>query len=274
MSFRSRYERVGPASRLDERRANEIVQAARPLAAALLDPAAPSPDSLQVAAALVQPSAARGGSLIPAWPIRHADGRVTIEFVADWGALLAGWWMALGDLAGTDVDVDELVASGERPRVGIANDVLQKYVPDPPEGTYSMVRHHALMLVAAIVWLGEDRARRWQQAHGVAARAFIGGLDGRPLWDAIEAAEQGLSALLADPRGRADAEHVVDWLDGDPAAAGAYVDYLGAASLGIAALMATAPAADRSAWLHSLIYEEHPDPRFNRDRIEAFARNG
>ena len=273
MSFREHYERVGPAARLDERRANAIVQAARPHAAALLAPPLTSPDALQVTAVLVRPSAAEGGSLIPAWPFRRGDGRVTIELIEDWGVLLAGWLTALGDLAGADVDVDELVTSGERLWVGIANDVLQKYVPDPPAGTYSMVRHHALMLVAATVWLGEDRARRWQQAHAAAARAFVGRLNGRPLWDAVAAAEQGLAALLADRRGRAAADEVVAWLDGGPAAATAYVDFLGAASLGIAALLATAPAAaDRSAWLRTLIYTEHQDPEFNRDRIEAFVR--
>ena len=198
---------------------------------------------------------------------------MTIEFVEDWGVLLAGWWAALGNFDAADVDMDDLVVSGERLWVGIANDVLQKYVPDPPAGTYSMVRHHALMLGAATIWLGEDRTRAWQRAHRAAAGAFLARLEGRPMWDAIEAAEQGLTSLLGDPRGRAEAGHVVDWLDRDPASATAYIDFLGAASLGIAALLATAPGvADRPAWLRTLVYEEHPDPAFNRARIEAFAR--
>lgn len=270
-SFRARYERVRPWAQLDAARASAIVRAARPHAAALLSPPA-TPESLDVAAVPVQPADARGGSLIPAWPFLHADGRVTIEFVEDWGALLAGWWTALGE-EGASLDVEELIASGERPWVGIANDVLQQFVPDPPAGTYSMVRHHALMLAAATTWLGEGRARRWQAANAVPARAFVGRLDGRPLWDAIESAERGLASLLADPRAREPAHRAVEWLDDDPVAASAYVGFLGAASLGIAALLATAPAgADRSAWLRTLIHEEHPDPDFNRDRIEAFAR--
>jgi len=80
--------------------------------------------------------------------------------------------------------------------------------------------------------------------------------------------------LLADPRGQAGAEAALDWLDADPVASGAYAAYLGAASLGIAALLATAPATgDPAPWLQRLIYDEHPSPDFNRDRIEAFARN-
>ena len=65
----------------------------------------------------------------------------------------------------------------------------------------------------------------------------------------------------------------MDWLEADAASATTYRDYLGAASLGLAALLATAPAeGDASAWVQSLVYDEHPDPDFNRDRIEAFAR--
>ena len=95
MSLLARYHRLRPAALLDERRANEIVREARPHAAALL-PAVESADALRVTARLVDPSDATGGSLIPAWPIRHEDGSVTIEFVADWGVLLAGWSDAAG----------------------------------------------------------------------------------------------------------------------------------------------------------------------------------
>jgi hypothetical protein len=62
-------------------------------------------------------------------------------------------------------------------------------------------------------------------------------------------------------------------LDTDPASARVYREYIGAASLGIAALMVSAPdALDVDCWLASLIYDAHPAPEFNRDRIEAFAR--
>ena len=175
-----------------------------------------------MAARRVRPADALGGSLIPAWPIRAEDGSVSIEYVPDWGVLLAGWSEAAApsDEASTDPDLDPtldptldpafnldgLLASGDRLWVGIANDVLQKFVPDPPDGTYSMVRHHALMLGAATLWLGAERARLWQRAHTVAARAFLRRLNGGSLWAAVEAAEQGLAALLADPRAKSEPE--------------------------------------------------------------------
>jgi hypothetical protein len=273
MSLLARYRRLRRAALVDEARANEIVRAARPQAAALLAPAVPNADSLQVTARLVAPADATGGSLIPAWPIRHKDGSVTIELVGDWGALLAGWSDAAGPSDDPAVEIEALIGSGDRLWVGIANDVLQMFVPDPPTGTYSMVRHHALMLGAATLWLGPERAGRWQRAHAVAARAFLRRRGGRSLWEAVGTAERGLTALLADPRARAEPDAVLAWLDEDGAAAAAYRDFHGAASLGIAALLATAPeAADTTTWLRELVHNQHPDPDFNRERIEAFAR--
>lgn len=270
MSLIGVYERLGDAARLDEQRANEIVREARPLAAAVLDPDHPSSDALRVSARLVTPAAAKGGSLVPAWPHRAADGSVTIEIVDDWGAALAGWRTAVGEAPG--VDVDALIQSGERPWVGVANDVLQLYVPDPPAGTYSMVRHHALMLAAATLWLGSHRARLWQQAHALAARRFLSRLDGRSLHAAIEAAEQGLARLLADRRGNVGAEGALQWLDSDPKAARDFLHFHGAASLGIVALLERAPAdVDPASWLHQLVMHEHPQPAFNRDWIDAYA---
>jgi hypothetical protein len=258
----TRYRRICHASHLDEHRANEIVRAARPHAAAVLAPTIPGADALKVVARCVD-----------AWPIRGEDGDVTIEFVADWGVLLAGWSAAAGPSDDLTLDLDALIGNGERLWVGIANDVLQMYVPDPPAGTYSMVRHHALMLGAATLWLGPDLARQWQRAHALAARAFLRRLGGGSLWGAVASAERGLATLLADPRGRGQPEAVLGWLDEDLAAAATYRDYHGAASLGIVALLATAPDhTDLTGWLRDLVHGEHPDPDFNRDRIEAYAR--
>ncbi|MGE3272168.1 MAG: hypothetical protein AB7P40_25685 [Chloroflexota bacterium] len=228
---------------------------------------------IQVSAQLVSPGEARGGSLIPAWPLRDADGPVTIEFVSDWGAMLAGWCSIPADVDGGSDQLVKLVESGERQWVGIANDVLQLYVPNPPEGTYSMVRHHSLMLVAAIYWLGEERARLWQTAHSAVARAYLSSVADRGLWEAVGQAEEGLRSLLADPRSRLPAVEAIAWLDTDPASARVYREYIGAARLGIAAVMSSAPNdLDVDSWLASLIYDAHPAPEFNRDRIEAFAR--
>jgi hypothetical protein len=278
VSLRKHYQQLRSVALLHEDRANQIVLAAKPHARTLLVPAVNLDTDLRVVARLVPPTGARGGSLIPAWPFRNVDGSVTIEFVEDWGVMLAGWRSVLDDATMAPGELDALMASGERLWVGIANDVLQKYVPDPPAGTYSMVRHHALMLGAATLWLGPAAAARWQAAHSSAARVFlrdiqVSAIGNVGLWDAVSAAERGLGTLLADTRAQAAAEDVLSWLEADADARLMYRLYLGAASLGIAALLAQAPTLDNpSAWLQSLIYERHPDPEFNRDWIEAFAR--
>jgi hypothetical protein len=263
--------RIGAATLLSQAWADEIVAAARPMALTALGRQHDPPDALDVVAARVDPSQSRGGSLIPAWPARDAAGRVVIEFVEDWGALL-GSWLSLVEMeaAWPEVWVDDLLRSGQRIWVGIANDVLQLFVPDPPPGQYSMVRHHALMLVAATLWLGPESTRRWQEAHALAARAFMRGLT-CDLWSALARAEDGLNALLEDPHAHTSARAVVAWLDDDMQARTAYQAYLGAASLGIAALLESEPVWTPQT-LSNLIGNEHCKTDFNRDPIERFAR--
>jgi hypothetical protein len=268
--LRSAWEAIGAAGRISQAEADEIVRAARPHALGALGRSTEDPAVLPVSARLVDPTAARGGSIIPAWPERRPDGSVVIEFVEDWGVLLAAWRCLLAEGPAPMEGIDTLLRGRQRLWVGIANDVLQLFVPDPPEGTYSMVRHHALMLAAATLWLGQEAADTWQAAHARAAAVFLG--DGGELWDSVAAAERGLGRLLADSRARAPATAALDWLETDADARRAYRNYLGAASLGLAALLAVAPARGTTDWLRNSIAHEHPRPDFNRAEIEQLAR--
>jgi hypothetical protein len=266
------YRALGAGSAtIDAARSLSIVAAAKPFALAALAGLEHPPSALQVTTRLVEPRLARGGLLVPAWPFRQEDGSVVIEFVADWGVLLAAWRCVVSEPDEARPLIDDLVASGDRLWTGIANDVMQLYVPDPPAETYSMVRHHALMLACATLWLGTERARLWHQAHTYAARAFLRGLDGRPLWQAVAQAEKALDDLLADRRARGSPEAALEWLATDREAAAAYQAYLSAGSLGIAALLDTVPAGQATEWQRSQIGDGHPRPEFNRAEIEAFA---
>ena len=270
MSLREGYHRlVGTAGHVDEHRAQAIVEEATPHAVATLG--LPVGTVLPVTAIAVAPEVARGGSIVPAWPMRQADGSVVIEYVEDWGALLAGLLAATG--AG-QADPEVLA---QRVWIGIANDVLQLFVVDPPPGTYSMVRHHALMLAAATAWLGAAPMRTWQAAHIAAGAAFVRSCD-RPLHAAIQVAEEGLQTLLADERAHQPAARTLAWLDDDPVAAERYIDYLGAASLGVAAVLGAMPDSDfdRVGWLTHAVMDLHSHPDFNRVWIEerAFACGG
>ncbi len=270
--------------RLAERHAQAIVAEAMPHAVATLGLSAGT--VLPVSATAVVAEVARGGSIIPAWPMRRADGSVVIEYVDDWGALLAGFLVARDGTApstsgrGRGVRVVEWADSTvltQRVWIGIANDVLQLFVADPPAGTYSMVRHHALMLVAATAWLGPAAISAWHAAHVAGGAAFVRSCD-RPLHEAIEAAERGLDTLLEDERAHLPAARALAWLDNDSAARKLYLEYLGAASLGVAALLRSMLASDldTAVWLTRAVKDLHANPDFNRAWIEecAFARGG
>jgi hypothetical protein len=226
---------------------------------------------LPVSANAVPPEVARGGSIIPAWPKRQSDGSVVIEYVDDWGALLVGFLSSIG------AERSDLGVLVQRVWIGIANDVLQLFVADPPPGTYSMVRHHALMLAAATAWLGPAAISAWHAAHMVAGGAFVRSCD-RPLQDSIEAAERGLEILLGDERAHQPAARALAWFDVDPVAGKLYIDYLGAASLGVTAVLDVMPTSDpdQAAWLLHAVKDLHANPDFNRVWIEgcAFTRGG
>lgn len=268
MGIGNAYARLGAAARLSQARANQIVEQARPNALLALGRAGEPPATLAVRATLVEPAANRGGSVVPAWPHRATDNSVRIDFVEDWGVMLGAWRAGLDGTQAQLAEIDELLVSGERLQVGIANDVLQLYVQDPPAGTYSMVRHHGLMLAAASTWLGPERARAWCRAHTCAAASFLHRSDRRPLWDAIGAAERGLDGLLAAPEAHGTAVEAIAWLERDDAARAAYVDYLGAASLGVAALLDEHADEPAEVWVPRLVAVDHPQPDFNRAPIE------
>ncbi|MBV9356689.1 MAG: hypothetical protein JO023_14345 [Chloroflexi bacterium] len=268
MSIASAYARLGAAARLSQARANQIVEQARLRALLALGRVGEPPAVLDVQAALVEPAANRGGSLVPAWPHRTADNSVRIDFVADWGGMLAAWRSGLDGAEAELAEIDELLASGERLEVGIANDVLQLFVQDPPAGSYSMVRHHGLMLAAATTWLGPERTRAWRRAHTRAAACFLGRSGNRPVWDAVGAAESGLDVLLGAPEAHGTAAETVAWLERDDTARAAYVDYLGAASLGVAALLDEYADEPADVWVPRLVAVDHPQPDFNRAPIE------
>ncbi len=271
MGFGSTYAALNGAARLTQARADEIVERARPNALLALGRTEEPPSALAVRAVAVEPAANRGGSLVPAWPHRGDDNSVRIDFVADWGVMLAAWRSGLDCSAQELVEIDDLLRSGDRLEVGIANDVMQLYVPDPPPGTYSMVRHHALMLAAATTWLGPARTRAWSTAHTCAAASFLHRVGGRSLWDAIGAAEGGLDGLLGAPAAYQTASESIAWLERDDAARSAYVDYLGAASLGVAALLEEHAEEPAEVWVPRLVALDHAQPDFNRVAIERLA---
>jgi hypothetical protein len=67
---------------------------------------------------------------------------------------------------------------------------------------------------------------------------------------------------------------VLDWLDADRASRAAYLDYLAAASLGVAAVLEAMPPLEAAItpWLVQAMAALHPEAAFNRTWIEATVR--
>src|SRR6185437_2884327 len=129
------YER---ALAVSQGRAEAIVaQAQLPAQRLLADPAAHvGPDGLlPVRPRVVPVDSARYGYLLPAWP--EPDKRpVPLFVVPNYGLMSYLWRLGIGEPPGEQAQVEERFLSGERIWVGLANDVLQPFVPAPPAGSY------------------------------------------------------------------------------------------------------------------------------------------
>jgi hypothetical protein len=161
----------------------------------------------------------------------------------------------LEELPPADGRFRTVVEDGSRLRVAVTNDVLQVLSPGP-SGHYSMIRHHALVLLAAHLWLPAAQQPLWASLYrasvGPAAQRYRASAafgSPRPYLDRLErhafAALDELALPAAHPR----------W-DGEVGARDARVrlvlDYMHAANAAVAVLLdrfeAVAPK-DRTRWL-------------------------
>ena len=253
---------------------------AQPLAQGLLaDPSAHlNADGLLPVYPLVVPAAgARYGYLLPAWP--ELDKRpVPIYAVPSFGLMAYLWRQGIGEAADERAAVDERFLSGERLWVGLANDVLQPFVPDPPPGTYRMYRHHALMLFTATTWLPTAQRDGWLALYGRGARTAIARYGLAALDDPIPwMDERDLQATSFyeeyGPTVRDDASIRRFLQDRDGLAR--YAGFAALSTIGIAALAAAhaqLPEDQRHGWLRAQVNEEHRRPDFLEATIRAFLR--
>ena len=206
------------------------------------------------------------GQLMPAWPVTDARP-VPIYILKNWGLALFLLRATVGEPAGASAAVDALFRDHSRIQIGITNDVLQGFVGDPPR--YSFVRHHALMLFLATLWLPEPQRRGWLEIFGYCSRTLDRecrlSAESDPLgW--LEAAAAAGARILAEhgPSTRHD-EGVATFLTNRSLLA-EYLPYLGATSLAVAALAHQhdlCPPDERPAWRTRQVTAGHADPDFN-----------
>ena len=207
------------------------------------------------------------GQLMPALPVTDLRP-VPISILENWGLALFLQRATVGEPAQASAKVDGLFRDRSRIRIGITNDVLQGFVRDPPSN-YSFVRHHALMLFLATLWLPEPQRRGWFEIFHLCSRTLCDecGLHHKadPLgW--LEATARAGAQILGEygPATRDD-EGVASFLQNGPVLA-EYLPYLGATSLAVAALAHQhdlCPSDERQAWRTRQVSAGHAEPDFN-----------
>jgi hypothetical protein len=248
-------DRGNPASGiLQQEIAQRWIDEVRPLAVALLrDQDRSGASSVNLRACGRDPLGAPHGTLMLTWPVR--DGReAVINHLVDCRPFLRLYARLLDELPDAGGSYRTVIEDASRLRIAVTNDVLQVLAPGPTHD-YSMIRHHALMLLAAHRWLPAGQQPRWARLYhasvGPAARRYQASADfqnPRRYLDDLE--RRGFAALdeLADPP---VSPACGDDPDADQPLRPA-LDYMHAANAAVAVLMDdhdATPSEDRTRWL-------------------------
>lgn len=157
------------AGYLDESTAQTWVEEVQPLAEVLVTSAAGgNPPIVRVQARQAHLEDAPHGALMITWPHRTESDAV-INHLADCRPFLRLYELLLRDLPDEGRRFLIVLRDGTRLRLAITNDVLQ-ILAAGPGGVYSMIRHHALMFLAAHVWLPPDDQPLWEELYHASVR--------------------------------------------------------------------------------------------------------
>lgn len=150
-----------PSGVITKTLADEWVRGTTPLAVALVNWAAPVVNNnIRVRAVAVDDlRQAPYGPLMLSWFDSHRTEPI-IYYLTQHTTYLLLSAKCLDQTIGEPDVVRSALTDGSRMRIAITNDVLQVMAPTPP-GPYSMIRHHALMFLAATLWLPAEQCDRW-----------------------------------------------------------------------------------------------------------------
>ena len=211
-------------SRITEERATAWVSKGRRLAAPLLELAGPVADPAAVVHRVVATGRDRlYGDFMVAWLDASADPRV-VCCLPDASFFLQVLHRCYAPVLRRRPDLASLLAGTSRPEMSLTNDVLQIQLRGLGDD-YSMVRHHALMLFYAAIWLDEPERSLWLELYDELAGLVFQRPGGPPSLDAVASAEAG---ALEDFRTMADRTldgREADQLLSEPAAIGRVLDY-------------------------------------------------
>jgi len=166
------------------------VAKARILAAPLLELAGRNADPARVVPNVVVKETDRlYGNFMLAWLDNTVSPRV-VNHLPD-----ASFFLRLLDICYAPVftkrpDLRRLLDGSSRPEMSLTNDVLQIQLHTNPDN-YTMIRHHALMLFYAALWLDEPQRSGWLTLYDELATYVDNRPQGRPSLEELAAVERG-----------------------------------------------------------------------------------
>ena len=156
-------------------------------------------------------------------------------------------------------DLAVLLDDDSRPEMSLTNDVLQIQLHDLG-ARYSMIRHHALMLFYAALWLDEPQRSQWLNLYDELVVQVDTSERGRPDLDELRRIEsdafKDFAWLASQTLAPASAQELLD----HPTALADIFDYQLCAAVAIGLLWRdyrSLPDADREAWHHEHLSERY-----------------
>lgn len=231
--------------------------------------------SARVATRAVEDPATAGlGRFMLSWPEADGDDFV-LYHLRDGGFFLRLLVECYAPVLADQPQRGRVVTDGSRLEVAITNDVLQVQAAGPP-GDYSMIRHHALMLLIATEWLGEPARSRWLALYSdIAAAARAGGAPPAARLDAVE--DEAFAEMRQLAAGASDAGSSAELL-AEPGRLQCVLLYQWCAAVAVGLLAgqwARAPEQQRDEWLERQLIEGYrSDNYLIEDWDSALSRAG
>ncbi|HET6499811.1 MAG TPA: hypothetical protein VFG87_03515 [Amycolatopsis sp.] len=164
------------------------------LAGAVADPAEVEPGRVELSEDWLY------GNFMLAWLDPAAEPR-RVRHLPDASFFLDLLRRAYAPATSARPDLAELLTGTSRPEMSLTNDVLQIQLRGLDEG-YSMIRHHALMLFYAALWLDEPYRTGWFDLYDTLVTYVDGRAEGRPTLPELSAVEAAAFADFTTLAGR------------------------------------------------------------------------
>jgi hypothetical protein len=265
-----RCESMKPYARVTDELLHEWVEGAKPLAQQLLPNTSPYKDKpLPIVPTLLPCEDAVYGRFMGGWPDNTGDS-VNLYVTNDWSFYLMLLRTALDPVVSNELE--SVFFDGSRVKVGVINDVLQPFIALPE--SYSMVRHHSLMLLIGTLWLDSPSRDKWFQLYGDCSRLLKEQYrlvsDTKALLGDIEA--KGLR-IFKQYGYKTLSDEGIEELISDTALLKELIDYIQATCFGIAVLFEQySLSSDKEKWLESQLTTKVTKQDYLYEEFDAYIR--